>query len=365
MIGLMMRWLFPIGLETGATSGLCAGMFGCFVAICAVCGIWKCSKCRMRDCGCIKWCMRTTGADKFADFELMVLVHEATYTSQVAKRQVRVRISAISQSVMSDPSTNGIFQQPLALLVEQGTEVVLVELIDARDKKVLASLKLSVEKDIMSVHNQIEQVHLMKQKSKGVLNPRIKLTIHMGADTDMEKGLLPRSNVKNISTETDLMLRQQIYKASKEEEDRHAVSASGSDRELSELELIVKACAGPLDKFGSWGTRESVYIAVRGPPDQKKYVLGLYKDQHSYEKGQPAKSEVDLLRVLSVQPDPGRSEFFIVTYLDRDKAKQRLTFRRIDRARDVWVEMFMILIRLIREQKDEMKKAQLSSDGGR
>ena len=44
-------------------------------------------------------------------------------------------------------------------------------------------------------------------------------------------------------------------------------------------------------------------------------------------------------QVLSVQPDPARSEVFIINYLEKNKVKQRLTFSRIDRSRDIWVEM--------------------------
>mmetsp|Transcript_60694 Transcript_60694/g.130340 ORF Transcript_60694/g.130340 Transcript_60694/m.130340 type:complete len:360 (+) Transcript_60694:76-1155(+) len=356
MIGLVLRAISPASSAVGG--GLVAGVLGSIVAICAICGIWKCSKCRMRHCNCIKWCMRSTGADKFDDFELMVLVHEVMFTSKVAKRSIRVRITASSQSVMTDPSTNNIFQQPVAVFVEQGTEFILVELIEATGKKVLANLKLDVEKDIMGDKKQIEQVLGMKQKSKDMLNPRIKLTLHSGSDMDAEKGLLSNLS-QNMSTETDLMLRQQIHKVNHQnhQEEQGQGSSGESQRELSELELVAKACSGPLEKFGSWGSRESVYVSVRGPPDQKRYVLGIFKDQNSYEKGQPPKSEIDLLKVVSVQPDPGRAEVFILTYIDKDKTKQRLTCRRIDRARDVWVEMLQILIKLVRDEKDAAKAA--------
>lgn len=180
--------------------------------------------------------------------------------------------------------------------------------------------------------------------------------------------------------------------------------------------------AGPLDQFGSWGRRESVWIAVRGqawaflpvkplrwsisrdllmtscqdtwdvlvlshachmcfhsfmvsisfaiasqfalaaklgPPDQKRYTLCIYKDESSCNKGGNPEVEVELLKalgsretkrspytyvlksfvnfctgclawfpvllqqlveVLSVQPDPARSEVFIINYLEKNKA---------------------------------------------
>ncbi|CAE7418911.1 unnamed protein product [Symbiodinium natans] len=81
-------------------------------------------------------------------------------------------------------------------------------------------------------------------------------------------------------------------------------------------------------------------------------VCGLWMDDGN--KGDEPMLEVDLLKVLSVQPDPARNEVFIINYVadSKNKVKQRLTFSRIDRARDIWVEMFTLLITMIREEKE-------------
>merc|ERR1719191_2060436 len=139
-------------MRLGMGGGICdlTGLIiGGILATCAVCGLARCSGFRMRDCSCIKWCLRATGADSFNDFDMMILVHEALYTTNNRKLVTKVRITAGTQMVMTDPCKNGIFQQPLQIFVEQGTDKLVVELLDARDRKVLASLKLDVMSDIL------------------------------------------------------------------------------------------------------------------------------------------------------------------------------------------------------------------------
>merc|ERR1719215_772003 len=187
----------------------------------------------------------------------------------------------------------------------------------------------------------------MKQKQKGVLKPNIRLTL---AETDGDDSLLQSLHIGDHNPETDLMLRQQLAKSQKSPKD-------GQHGEpVSELDLLCQACSGPLDLFGSWGKRETVYIAIHGPPASKRYQLGVYKDKNECDRKGKAQPEVDLLKVASVQPDPARPEVFVLVYVDADKIKKRLQFRRIDRARDVWVEMLQLLIKQVHEERATKKK---------
>jgi len=342
MIGFVLR-----GLGFGLPGeGCCLILGSSLIAICAICGISRCMKFRLRDCGCIKKWMRATGTDKFDDFEMMMLVHDVQCTTTKTKLNTLVRVTAGLQTVETDESNKSIFQQPLSIFVEQGTEMVNVELLNSRERKVLASLKLDTLKDILEPKpNMHEKVIPMKQKSKGVLNPRIKLTIILNSESEAERGLL---SGMDLGTEANLMLRSQLHKVEHDAPKGEAIS---------ELDLLAKGCAGPLDMFGSWGSRETVYIAIRGPPDVRKFSLGVWKDKMEFERGVKAYPEIDLLRIVSVQPDPGRTEVFVMNYLDSGKVKKRLTFRRLDRARDVWVEMFQLLIKLVHDQKESKKKA--------
>ncbi|CAJ1414762.1 unnamed protein product [Effrenium voratum] len=353
MIGLLMRSVFGFGGFMEGGSMLMMG--GALVGICAICGLWKCRNCRMRDCGCIKRCLRNTGVDKFDDFELMIVVHEALFTGGKAKSNVCVRITAGLECVQTGENSKAVYHESLSILVEQGTDTVVVELWDVRERRSLASVKFDPMKDLLNSEDLgREKVFSMKQKTKGLLNPRVRLSIHLDTDEGMEKGLLQDVD---MSRETDMLLRSQLQKAQANERARGSreegvAKDAPPQKELSKVELFAKGCAGPLDQFGSWGSRDQVWIAVRGPPDQKRYSLCIYPDESHCNKGGDPALEVDLLKVLSVQPDPARAEVFIINYVEKNKVKQRLTFSRIDRARDIWVEMLTLLITMIREDKE-------------
>lgn len=316
------------------------------LACCAIFGVYKCMNFHIRDCACMKRWFRMTGVDVFDDFELFVVAHEALYTASTHKLSTHVRLSAGRQKVSTDPSSKGIFQQPLSLLVEQGTDTILVELMDS-GSRILANLKFDVAQDILNNKEAIrEKVFVMKQKNKGLINPRIKLTIRKES-TFEEEGLLA-SVMTSASPATNMLLRDQLQKE---------VSRSQEDgRPLSELELLARSCAGRLELFGDWGKIVSVFVAVLGPPQQKKHVLGVWEDQLQYQKGVRPKNEIDLMKVLSVQPDPARPEVFLVNSVKADKTRTLSTFRRVDRSRDVWVEMISLLIKKLREEKETKKK---------
>lgn len=327
MIGLLLRgfsggfWIF------GGTA----------FALCAICGIYKCAKCRLRDLNCIKSCLRFLGSDKFSDFEMMMLIQEAHFVSKREKNSVFVRVNAGSQTVETDRSTNGIFQQPIVLFVEQGTPQICVSLVSS-DGSVFAVLKLDPNDIVLNKDFVMEKEYTMKQKKKDVLNPRIKLTIHTGVDEEenLLKGL-------ETSPEADLLIRKKLQATPK---------TPGETSNMSELDLLVKSCSGPLEMFGNWGKIEKKYVAIIGPPFEKRHRLCIWKDEKAQEKMERPEMMIDVRKILNVMPDPGRANVFILDYVDKAKAKKKVTFRRIDRTRDVWVEMLHLVINIVREGKD-------------
>eukprot|EP00933_Yihiella_yeosuensis_P050014 TRINITY_DN47778_c0_g1_i1.p1 TRINITY_DN47778_c0_g1~~TRINITY_DN47778_c0_g1_i1.p1 ORF type:complete len:366 (-),score=83.11 TRINITY_DN47778_c0_g1_i1:184-1281(-) len=363
MIGLVFRALGMGGI-CDATGIMVLG--GSALAICALCGFWRCGGCRMRDCACIKRFMRATGADKFDDFEMLLVIHESSFTSTKAKMITCVRIKAGSQVVTTGEHGKGIFQETLNVFVEQGVSEIIVDLMDARQKKVLGTLSLDPVKDL--IEGKIlgeEHMFTLKQKSKDILNPKLKMSIHLDWGEDLETGLLSDMTGLEVSKETDMLIRSQLQKVAKTQSPQvdsadpggESPAAPGKDlKEMSKLELMAQGCAGPLDMFGSWGRSSTVWAVVRGPPHGKKYTLCIYKDEKSMKKGDSPTSEIPLLKVLSVQPDPARSEVFILNYVDANKVKKRDVFRRVDRGRDVWVEMLTILITMVREEKEAKDK---------
>lgn len=318
----------------------------------------------MRDCGCCKRWMRATGTDKFDDFNVTILIHETLYTSSQVKLGTKVRIVAGSQSVTTDESTKGVYQQPVDVFVEQGTEEVRVELMDSSAKVVYAVKKLNIQNDILDPHSRgKEVVFSMKQACKTILNPKVKLTILMHDDaSSMEQGVLQHLDV---SPEASIMLRQQLHNLEVAERDGYSSADAGvtpgspnlTPEPVSALDLLFTACSGPLEMFGSWGSRTGVWMAHRQPPKTKKHLLCCWKNKESCESNDQPQLEIDIMKILSVVPDPHprRVEVFIVQYVEKH-ARKRVMFRRLDRSRDLWVEMLQTLIKAVHEQYDQEKK---------
>merc|ERR1719253_2138115 len=148
----------------------------------------------------------------------------------------------------------------------------------------------------------------------------------------------------------DIMLRQQIVKAEAE-----AKQEAGSDQ-VSSMEVLKQACSGPLDRFEGLGGTVPVYVAVLGPPKVRRWTFGIWASKQEYEQKMRPQLEIDMLKITSVQADPGRAMVFRLSYQTTLKVSQTVTFRRTDRARDVWVEMLQILITKAHEAHKELKE---------
>lgn len=342
MIGLVFN-LMRGPLAILASIAAVAALFGCAKCFC--------NRCRMRDCACLKRLLRLTGMDEFDDFELMILVHEAIFDRKEAKLTTVVRVTAGCHSVQTDPNSNGIFQQPLHVTVEQGTNLIVIDLLDS-SHRVLATLPLETVEHVLSPKNlQPEQVFTMKQKGKGIRNPKVKLTMVVSTGNDAEQGLLA-----GLSSDVDILVRQQLRKAKEEGKDPH-----GGDS-LSEMEVLKQACAGPLELFEGLGNTSSIYVAVLGPPISRRWVFGIWPDKHDFDSKKHAIQEVDLLKIQSVQADPTRHHVFVINYFDDSRVRQTFTFRRIDRARDVWVEILHLLVIKARESRKATKQTRFVAE---
>jgi len=346
MIGLVMR------MALGDSMGMCGMIIGPLIAVAAICGIMQCCTCRMRDCRCIKRLFRMTGVDAYDDFEMMILVHQVSFTSS-SKVDTYVKVRAGEHVVHTDPDPGGLFQQALCVFVEQGTQQVKFELMNTSDK-VLAELKMDVMKEILGGDSGkpikvVEKMFVMKQKNKHVLNPRIKLTFSPEGPGEEEKALL---HGINASSETEWMLQQQLAKVT-EEQGSQSIKPG---EQGSEIALLAKGCFGPLEQFGTLGSKHPIYVGVLGPPRRKKFSFHIWNSEREFQRDQPPNECIDLLRVSAVAPDPGRPDVFLFSYIDKDKQPQKAMFNRIDRGRDVWVEMLQILVTKIHESYKEKKR---------
>lgn len=248
---------------------------------------------------------------------------------------------------METDEAAGTFQQPLHITVEQGTEDVVVELVDTHNR-VLATMSFDIVNQILNPEEiHTEALYSMKQKAKGIAKPRVRLTMVVQSGQDEETGLLA------AGSDVDILVRQQLKKAKLE-----AVQAglAGED-DLSEMNILKQASAGPLELFEGLGKTATVYAAVLGPPQSRRYVLGIWNNQKDYENGKKALQEIDLLKIESIQGDPTRLHVFVVNCYDASRVRKELFFRRIDRARDVWVEILHLLVMRARDVRDAMRKS--------
>merc|ERR1719487_2485733 len=181
----------------------------------------------------------------------------------------------------------------------------------------------------------------MKQRGKGARNPKIKLTMVIQQDEDVEKGLLA-----GASSDVDNLVRLQLAKA-------RGAGQYLPGEGLSEMDVLKEACAGPLELFEGLGKTSNVWVSILGPPNARRWVLGIWSDKHDFDMKRHAIQEIDLLRIQSVQADPTRHHVFVLNYFDDSRVRQACTFRRMDRARDVWVEIVHLLVQKVHDKRKE------------
>lgn len=276
-----------------------------------------------------------------------MMVHRVIFDYNKEKLTTVVRITAGAQCVETDANSNGIFQQPLHVTVEQGTDVIIVDLLDSR-KRILATLELDTMEDVLGpTSHHAEHTYAMKQKTKGLLNPRIKLTMSVQHESDVEKGLLEKDPAHSA---VDDLVRLQLAKA------REGISKTQSvtGQHLpggTELQVLMQACAGELEIFEGLGENKRKYVSISGPPTSKRWSFAIWNNQDEHKAKKRPFKEIDLMRIQSVQADPARHHVFVINYYDQTRMRQSLTFRRVDRARDVWVEILLRLVHQVHEQR--------------
>jgi len=311
------------------------------------CWWWRSQTWKMRDCWCFKRCMRCSGMDGFDDFEAIISVHEVQHQNK-SNGSTSVRLTAGTFDVETDVSTHSNFQQSFVLSVEQGTDVIEVDLLDSYKRK-MATLKLDPVKDLLKNPEGVSQKSFsMKTKQKGVGSTQISLSIRLDQSSEEERGLLKTFEGKPHAVEVEFLLREQLRKV-EWNEDQPAEA---------QLHTLASACTGPVDYFSYFGVATPGVLAMIGPPARRRWTLGFWKDPADF--GRAGDVEVDLMRISSVQEDPGRSEVFVVSYLDANRVESRILFRRTDRARDVWVHLLTMLISAVREVAQSQKAENMS-----
>lgn len=332
-------------LEPIATYGLIIGLV--VFCLCLPFIGWYCRSCGLRSIPCIRRCFRTIGVDNFDDFEVSFVVHEATASSSSGKHNFRVRISAGRHHVQTECRSTKVFQENLLLPVEQGVREVRVELIDgsAWRRSVLAVLVLDPYKDIFLSKGVSDKVFSMRSK-QGVSSPQVKLTFCLQKSSDEESGILAGSSSSCAERNLDFLVSEQLRKVGWKEKVRDPVQ---------QLNFLANACCGPLERFGLVGEKQSCWLGIKGPPKQRGFKIGIWKDEAGFHSGKDAWLEVDVVRIAGIKPDPGRPEVFFIYYIDEKRVRQNVVLRRVDRTREVWVRMLTMFISDVRALMQQAK----------
>jgi len=284
---------------------------------------------------------------------MMITIHQVQFTSK-AKVSTCVKVKCGDMVVTTDMNEGGSYHQAVSLFVEQGSSVIDFDLLDNR-KRVLAQLRLDIMKDIFRDGEPVsvtEKVFVMKQKQKQILSPKITLTFSPEQVGDEEKALLTGINA---SAETEWMLAQHLRRVDEQQQDITEGKGQVAEQ-LSEIQLLAKGCCGPLERFQKLGKTDRVYVGVVGPPMKKRFSFHIWKSEQEYKDEQAAIAEIDLLRITSVSQDPSRPEGFAISYVGDSKERTHIKFNRVDRSRDVWVEMLQLLVAKVHADREGKKK---------
>jgi len=330
------------------------------VCICFQC----CRRLSIRDCGCIRWLFRFSGIDSFDDFEALIHVSEC-YTGPKSVGKVWVRITAGREQASTDPSSKGSFHKLLNVFIEQGTEYVTVDIMNGRST-VLATLELCVEDDILPNRDNSagSKIYGMKKHHKSVDEPSVTLIIYALSDDDLETGILSGANM-----ESAFLLNNHLTQAQNAIKDKegvlsamkHVLSA-GQSGDAEMIDVLMEACSGDVKVFTGWGGKKSKYMKIIGPPKTRHFQLCIFKDQKGAEKDSPD-IDIDILKIVSVRADTGKSDVFHITHQDQHKAQKTVSLVATDRAVKVWEETLILLVERIHHLHDTMKKHKENKSG--
>merc|ERR1712217_723092 len=124
----------------------------------------------------------------------------------------------------------------------------------------------------------------------------------------------------------------------------------------AETDILKEGCSGPLVMISGWGNSSKVFAAVRGPPERKKYALGIWDSAKDFDNNVEPKAEIELRSVVSVVPHASNNLAMVLHYKDHMKRVVHRSFERVDRSIEIWIELLMVLVNKINDNAMEKKK---------
>lgn len=330
---------YQIGYAFSTLMSSLGGLFSAGMGLLTSTGLCGKGSFKARDLGGVKRLCRLVGVDRFDDFEFLLVVHDASFEYAKKKFNTEVRVKAGEHSVVTSESSNGSFQQPFSIFVEQGARAVRVELVDTSRQRVVSVVDLDITKDILAAFRDpvSAKLYTMTQKNKAVINPRIRLSIEVEDSEAVEAGLLP---------------------GKQEDENDFANEPMATVADTPEQQRMVNSLQGLAERYDGQED-ETVFLAMVGPPHYKRYFLTVWKDEQSFLEGRNYDDKVDLLKVRSVQPSSRGEHIFEVNYAKESaQDKRQMLFGSLDRPRDAWTEPLIALIEARHEAKASKRQSQ-------
>jgi hypothetical protein len=237
-------------------------------------------------------------------------------------------------------------------MIEQGTTDLVFELLSGGS--VLATHTINIMTDVLGKARKTdEQIYRMTTKTTRISNARLKVTMSMADELELESGLAS-GDISDRDESTALLVEKQLRKVDVKEG-------------LSRAELTLKACSGPLHIFQDLnlriGKKREIYTAVYHT--SKRCYFGIWNEKRDHDHDKDPWKRVDLLRIQSVQRDPNRNNVFVIYFFDETRVRQSLLFERIDRNRDVWVSLLHDLVENAHKEYQEGKERRMSTKSSR
>lgn len=333
--------------------------------------LWFCGcRCRLRNIGCVRRCLRCTGVDRFDDFEIETIVHEVQYPGRnTEKKTLIVRIVAGHQHIQTEASNDGRFHETLdVLVVEQGVPTLDVCLCDSGGRVVYRA-KLDPKKDLLDLPAEalIERDLHLREKVGSQRGMKLgqKVTVKLTFKKPGQEGAGNKVTQRAAEEGRELTLSTQLH---------FSKVASCLDPGADELRILARACAGPVEltenqglRAWRWGKKRSAWFAAVGPPVERRWILGLWPDEVSWQEGQTGEMEFEVMSTSGVSPDPHSANVFGVRYMSNG-IRQELRLGHVDRSRDVWVEVIQLFVERIhatKRKRGDRGGGALSSDRSR
>jgi hypothetical protein len=104
------------------------------------------------------------------------LEQKAKEPQQVEAMEMDIPKNRVPREENDSEMENKAFYQPLLMQVEQGTELLLIELLNAHRGTVLAKIEMNIADLLKNPAHKQKQTFAMKEVSKGVINARMDLS---------------------------------------------------------------------------------------------------------------------------------------------------------------------------------------------